>query len=205
VLIDAEAERCRAVTKLALRFLALTSVRPGELRGARWAEIEDLDGTAPLWRIPAARMKGEHARKAERGGDHLVPLSTHAVAVLKALAPLTGTLPMVFPNERHVHKPMSENALGYLLNRAGYHHRHVPHGWRAAFSTIMNERAKEHGRPDDRAVIDLMLAHVPKDKVESAYNRADFMPRRRELAQEWADLLVGDMWPPEIHLGQPMR
>lgn len=56
---------------------------------------------------------------------------------------------------------MSENAIGYLLNRAGYHGHHVPHGFRAAFSTIMNEWAKEQGRPDDREVIDLMLAHVP--------------------------------------------
>ncbi|GLK77436.1 hypothetical protein GCM10008171_26900 [Methylopila jiangsuensis] len=60
---------------------------------------------------------------------------------------------------------MSENALGYLLNRAGYHRRHVPHGWRTAFSTIMNERF----RPD-REVIDMMLSHGPKDEVEASYN-----------------------------------
>ncbi|GGE74934.1 tyrosine-type recombinase/integrase [Sphingomonas prati] len=217
VLIDAEAERSRTVTKFALRFLALTAVRPGELRGAAWDEMEDLEPrfavkagervqiNAPLWRIPGARMKGEKARKAETGGDHLVPLSHQAVEVLDVLRRLTGTGPLCFPNERHVRKPMSENAIGYLLNRAGYHHRHVPHGWRAAFSTIMNEWAKHSGNPDDRAVIDLMLAHVPKDKVESAYNRAAFMPRRRELAQTWADMLVADMWPPEVHLGQPIR
>lgn len=69
----------------------------------------------------------------------------------------------------------------------------------------MNERLKEQGKGDDRAVVDLMLAHVPKDKVEGAYNRAAYMPRRREIAEEWADLLVGGMWPPEIHLGQPIR
>src|SRR3546814_4310934 len=84
---------------------------------------------------------------------------------------------------------MSENALGYLLNRAGYHGRHVPHGFRAAFSTIMNEWAKVHGRPDDREVIDLMLAHVPTNKVEGAYNRAAYMERRRELAIIWAELV----------------
>jgi hypothetical protein len=85
---------------------------------------------------------------------------------------------------------MSENALGYLINRAGYHGQHVPHGFRAAFSTIMNEWAKEHGRPDDRAVIDLMLAHIPTNKVEGAYNRAAYMPRRRELAGIWAKMLT---------------
>lgn len=78
---------------------------------------------------------------------------------------------------------MSENAIGYLLNRAGYHGHHVPHGFRAAFSTIMNEWAERNGDPHDRKVIDLMLAHVSKDKVEGAYNRAAYMPRRRELAE----------------------
>lgn len=201
MLIDAEAERCRAVTKLALRLLALTAVRPGELRGARWDEMQDLDGPEPLWRIPAARMKSELARKAEKGGDHLVPLSWQAVDVLKAMRKLTGQGPLVFPNERHIHKPLSENAIGYLLNRAGYHHKHVPHGCRAAFSTIMNEKAKIEKHHEDRAIIDLMLAHVPKDKVEGAYNRAAFMPRRREIAREWADIALGDFWPAAIHFG----
>src|SRR3546814_8739227 len=103
--------------------------------------------------------------------------------------PISGKL--VFPGNRHLHRPMSENALGYLLNRAGYHGRHVPHGFRAAFSTIMNEWAKVHGRPDDREVIDLMLAHVPTNKVEGAYNRAAYMERRRELAIIWAELEIG--------------
>ncbi|ARW15954.1 hypothetical protein S101446_00814 [Komagataeibacter europaeus] len=76
---------------------------------------------------------------------------------------------------------MSENALGYLLNRAGFHHYHVPHGFR---STIMNE-----GFRSDRQVTDVMLAHSLKDKVEGAYNRAIYLERRRELAQVWADLV----------------
>lgn len=205
MLIDCEAERCRASTKLALRLLALTAVRPGELRGARWDEFEDLDGTAPIWRIPAARMKGSEERKAEDEGDHLVPLAPAALEILTAQRRLSGDLDLVFPSERHVHRPISENTLRALLIRAGYHQRHVPHGFRAAFSTIMNERAKAAGRDGDRAVIDLMLAHVPKDKVEGAYNRAAYMSRRRELAEEWAELVVIDFWPPEVHLGQPIR
>lgn len=205
MLAKCEAERCRATTKLALRLLALTAVRPGELGGARWAEFEGLDGTAPLWRIPAARMKGDEDRKLELEGDHLVPLSAQAVAILRVLKPLTGDLALVFPGERHLHKPISENTLRQLLIRAGYYQRHVPHGFRAAFSTIMNERLKEEGKGDDRAVVDLMLAHVPKDKVEGAYNRAAYMPRRREIAQEWSDLLLAGFMAPEDHLGQPMR
>jgi len=212
LIIDAEAERCRAQTKLALRLLALTAVRPNELHGARWSEFEDLDGAAPLWRIPAHRMKGDMDRKGEVEGDHLVPLSPQAVAVIEAMMPLTGDLALVFPTDRHPHKPMSENTLRALLIRAGYHQRHVPHGFRSAFSTIMNERVERQwqenghkGASPDRAIIDLMLAHVPGNRVEGAYNRAAYMDRRRELACEWADILVGDMWPPAIHIGQPIR
>ena len=76
----------------------------------------------------------------------------------------------------------------------------------------MNERAEREwrsgggaGSAPDRQIIDLMLAHVPKDKVEGAYNRASFMDRRRELAAEWAQLIVGDFWSPDTHLGQPIR
>lgn len=177
VLQVAEAIPAHPVTRLGLRLLALTALRPGELRAATWGEFEDLDGPEPLWRVPAPRMKMR--------AEHLVPLSRQAVEVLAAVRVLTGRGPLPFPSTRHAHRPMSENALGYLLNRAGYHHRHVPHGWRAGFSSVMNERFRE-----DRAVIDLMLAHAPKDRVESAYNRAVHMARRRELAQAWADLLL---------------
>ena len=190
ILLDADASGAHPVTRLALRLLALTAVRPGELRGARWDEFEDLDGSEPLWRIPSSRMKGTLHRKANDDADHLVPLSSHSVDVLKALRTISGAGPLAFPSLRHSHKPMSENAIGYLLNRIGYHGRHVPHGWRAAFSTLMNEWAKENGRADDREVIDLMLAHTQTNKVEGAYNRAAYMPRRRELSQIWGDILI---------------
>lgn len=176
VLAAAEAEAAFPVTKLALRFLALTAVRPGELRGARWDEMTT-EGPEPLWLVPAARMKMKR--------PHHVPLSSQALDVLAAVKVLTGRGPLVFPSSRNAHAPLSENALGYLLNRAGFHGKHVPHGWRATFSTSMNERYRA-----DRDVVDLMLAHAPKDKTEAAYNRALHMPRRRELAQAWADLLL---------------
>ena len=194
-LIDAEAEKASPVTKLALRLLALTAVRPGVVRGAAWDEFEGLDGDHPLWRIPAQRMKLRLENKHDESFEHLVPLSRQAVEVVEAVRRLTGHCPLLFPNSRNAHKPMSENAIGYLLNRAGYHQRHVPHGWRSSFSTVMNELAEREGRPGDRAVIDLMLAHVPENKVEGAYNRAAYMPRRREIAQAWADLLLEGMQP----------
>lgn len=205
MILTAEEDPARPATRLALRLLALTAVRPSELRGAEWHEFEDLNGKLPIWRIPAARMKGDLDRKDELNGDHLVPLAPQAIAVLRALYPLTGDGPMLFPSNRHGRKPMSENAIGYLLNRAGYHGHHVPHGFRAAFSTIMNEWAEREGKEHDRKVIDLMLAHVPKEKVEGAYNRAAYMPRRRELAVVWADLLSEGLPHPVVLVERPAK
>lgn len=202
---DAEEDYARPVTRLALRLLALTAVRPNEIRGARWDEFEDLDGDSPLWRIPSARMKGDLERKEEIGGDHLVPLAPQSIEILRALWPLTGAGPLLFPSNRHAHRPMSENAIGYLLNRAGYHGHHVPHGFRAAFSTIMNEWAERNGKKGDRKIIDLMLAHVPSEKVEGAYNRAAYMPRRRELAQTWAEMLTETLPAPRALVLRPAK
>ena len=188
------------VTKLAHRFLALTYVRPGTLLEAPWSEMPDLSDDEPIWRIPAARMKMRLHHKGDSERDHMVPLPKQAIETLRALHVLTGGGTYLFPNSRYFHKPMSENAIGYLLNRAGYHHRHAPHGWRSTFSTVMNERF-----PEDRQIIDLMLAHVPKDRVERAYNRAAYLKRRTELQQEWADLLMVNQTPADELLRMPRR
>lgn len=185
--------RARPATKLASRLLALTAVRPGPLREAEKHEFEDLDGDAPLWRIPAAKMKLSKRNKGDRAFDFVVPLSPAAVAIVREAMTLTGKPQskqrLLFPGvSRRV--PISDSTLSQLYLDAGYRGRHVPHGWRASFSTIMNERAAKAGRPEDRAIIDLMLAHM-RDDVEAAYNRAAYMDRRRELACEWAELLMG--------------
>jgi integrase len=205
VLIAAEDAAASPVTKLASRLLALTAVRPGVVLGARWEEFEDLDGDKPIWRIPAARMKLRLDRKDEVAFDHIVPLAPQAVDVIRVVRRLTGRSPFVFPNQRHSHRPMTENAIGYLYNRVGFHGQHVPHGWRAAFSTIMNEKAEREGRLTDSKVIDAMLAHVPKEKVEAAYNRASFTDRRREIALEWADMLCEGLNRAEDLLYGPRR
>ena len=177
-----EAEDAYPLTLLALRLLLLTALRPGEVRAARWEEFEGLDGPAPLWRVPSERMKMKR--------EHLVPLSRQAVETIAAVRPFTGRKPILFPNVRRPDEPMSLNAMGYLLNRAGYLHRHVPHGFRSTFSTVMNERFQA-----DHAVIETMLAHVPDNKVAGAYNRSLYLERRRELAQAWADLILVGLKP----------
>jgi len=188
------------VTKLANRLLALTVLRPGTLIKTPWEELEEVEEEEPVWIVPAARMKLRKQFKDDERRDHIVPLSSQAMDTIRALYSLTGRGPLVFPNTRHAHKTMSENAIGYLLNRAGYHHKHVPHGWRAAFSTVMNER-----RPEDRHIIDFTLAHVPKDKVEAAYNRALYLRQRRDILQEWADLLMAGQMPVSDLLKLPRR
>ena len=177
-------------TKLASRFLALTAVRLAAVRGARWQEIEDLDGPTPLWRVPAARMKLAAAKKLDSGHDHIVPLSAEAVAVLGAARNMhCGDAIMhdelIFCG-RAASAPIGEAAIGALYDRAGYAGRHVPHGWRATFATILNERL-----PEERYAIDAALAHAPKDKVEAAYNRSEQLARRRRLFDAWGTLLAG--------------
>lgn len=167
------------IVRLASRFLGLTAVRMGALLGARWDEFEQLDGDAPTWRIPAARMKIARAKKDDAANDHLVPLSPHAVDVLRqARDDFPGGGDMVFP--------IPAAAIGALYKRAGFAGRHVPHGWRASFSTILNERF-----PLERAAIDLALAHMPADrsKVERAYNRSEMLDQRRDLYRRWGTLL----------------
>lgn len=206
VLIAAEASSASPITKLASRFLALTQSRPGMVRGLAWDEIEGVDWDAarfgpptitdmPIWRVPAARMKLVLHLKDEESFEHVVPLCWQAVDVLRTIRRLTGRNRLVFPGQRHSHRPLSENAIGYLYNRVGFHGRHVPHGWRSSFSTTMNALAVKNQRVGDDAVIELMLAHVPENKVKAAYNRAGHLERRCALAQEWADILLGDMRP----------
>ena len=182
------------VTKLASRFLALTAVRLAAVRGADWSEIEGLDGTAPIWRVPAARMKLAVAKKRSAENDHIVPLSRQAADLLRAALALGPSVGLIFPGSGEQLAPIGEAAIGDLYKRAGFAGRHVPHGWRATFSTILNEQ-----RPDDRGQIDRALGHVAgkrdkeeegiNRKVEGAYNRSQLLGRRRELFQVWADLL----------------
>lgn len=212
VLADMDGTTAGPLTKFASRLLALTLQRPGIVRAAPWTEFEGIDWNAPespspdaLWRVPADRMKLELENKGDEAFEHVIPLVPQAVEVLHAVRRLTGRIGYLFPSVRSTHRPMSENTIGYMYSRNGYSGRHVPHGWRATFSTIMNEQVVTHKRPEDRAVIDAILAHKPKglSAAEMAYNRALYMPRRREILQEWADMLTVDLVAPaELLKGQ---
>ena len=160
------------VTRLALRLLALTFLRTVELRGAEWAEF---DTARAEWRIPAERMKMRE--------PHIVPLSRQALAVLEELRALTGGGRFALPQRSNAQKCMSENTILYALYRMGFHSRATGHGFRATASTILNEL----GFKAD--VIERQLAHVERNKVRAAYNRAQYLPERVKMMQSWADLL----------------
>ena len=200
-----EAERHWPAIKLASRLLALTAARPGPIRFAQIEEFRDLDGDEPTWTIPAKKMKLKKAEAEQQNMSFTIPLVPAAVDVVKAAIEVSNGRPYLFPQERFGKKPISENALNIAYRRSPlFSGRHVPHGWRSSFSTIMNERAADLDRPGDRAVIDLMLAHKPIG-VESRYNRAAYMPRRRLIAQEWADLLMVGQVPAQQLCEGPVR
>jgi len=161
------------ITALALKLAPLVFVRPGELRGAEWSEF-DFDNSQ--WRIPASRMK--------MGDSHIVPLSSQAVEILKELERFTGTGKYVFPSLLSRDRPMSENTINAALRRMGYSgDDQTGHGFRSMASTLLNEQ----GFPPD--VIELQLAHVERNKVRAAYNKAQRLAERRVMMQAWADLL----------------
>lgn len=200
-----EAEPCQPATRLASRLLALTAVRPGNIRFATRDEFEGLGTAEPIWRIPAEKMKLERAFAEQEAFEFIVPLSPQAVAVVEVAIAFAGRRKYLFPSSRHSHRPISENGLSTNYKRVpGFGGRHVPHGWRSSFSTIMNERASDMDRPGDRAIIDLMLAHR-QSGVEAVYNRAAYMKRRREIACEWADLLDVGLCPPADLIEGPRK
>lgn len=161
-------------TVASLKLSPLVFVRPGELRTAEWAEI-DLD--AAEWRIPASKMKMKV--------DHLVPLSTQSVELLRSVQPITGHGRYVFPSLRTGERPMSENTINAALRGMGYSKEvHTAHGFRALARTIMDEVMGE--RVD---LIEHQLAHAVKDPNGRAYNRTAHLPARRVMMQNWANYL----------------
>ena len=158
----------------ALKLSPLLFVRPGELRKAAWSEI-DLE--AAEWRIPSSKMKMKI--------EHLVPLSTQAVAILRELLPFSGHGNFVFPSIRTGERSMSENTINAALRGMGYPKEVMTaHGFRATARTIMDEVLGE--RVD---LIEHQLAHLVKDPNGTAYNRTAHLPARRAMMQRWADYL----------------
>ncbi|MGA8147335.1 MAG: tyrosine-type recombinase/integrase [Gallionellaceae bacterium] len=158
-------------TRLALQLLAQTFVRTNELIGAEWKEFDFENG---LWIIPAERMKMK--------SEHVVPLAPQALSKLAELKELSSGSRFVFPG-RNRDKPISNNTMLFALYRLGYKGKMTGHGFRAVASTILNESGF---KPD---VIERQLAHCERNEVRAAYNRAEYLPERRIMMQQWADYL----------------
>jgi len=156
----------------ALRLMPLVFVRPGELRKARWADI-DLDRAE--WKYVASKTMT----------DHLVPLAPQAVAILQDLKPLTGGGEYVFPG-RDPLRPMSDAAINAALRRLGIDTQaeQTGHGFRATARTLLAEELEQ-----DPAAIEHQLAHAVPDALGKAYNRTKFVKQRRAMMDKWAAYL----------------
>lgn len=161
-------------TKLALEFLVLTAARSGEVREARWAEI---DPAAKVWEVPAQRMKMKR--------PHRVPLSQRALAVLEQAKALDDGSGLVFPGTKSG-RSLSDMTLSKLVKELGFNAD--VHGFRTSFRTWAQERTNF-----PREVAEAALAHLSGDAVERAYARSDVFVKRRKMMEAWAGFLAQEV------------
>lgn len=155
---DLEGYTGSIITKNAAKILMLTGVRTKEMRFATWQEIDLESG---LWEIPAERMKMRR--------PHIVPLSTHVIALFKQLLPITGHYPYIFIGRNDRKKPISKETVNQVIELLGYKGRATGHGFRHTMSTILHEQGY------DSAWIELQLAHVDKNSIRGTYNHAQYL------------------------------
>ena len=164
----------KRTTRCLIEWQLNTMTRPAEAATTRW---EDIDFEKKIWTIPAERMKKRRI--------HIVPLTDQALALLEAIKPYSGHREYVFPADRDPRTHCNSQTANMALKRMGFEGRLVSHGMRSMASTILNE----HGW--DPELIEVALAHVDKDEVRSAYNRADYIERRRPMMDWWSEHIQG--------------
>ncbi|PAY01859.1 integrase [Pseudoalteromonas sp. HM-SA03] len=162
----------KLVTRYLIEWQLHTMVRPSEAAGAKWSEI---DFEQKLWTIPAERMKKKR--------EHLVPLTDQTLEILERLQPISGHREYLFPADRDPRSHINEQTANMALKRMGYERRLVAHGLRALASTTLNQ----HGFDPD--VVEAALAHIDKNEVRRAYNRADYLERRRVMMDWWSSYI----------------
>jgi integrase len=160
------------VTRCLIEWELHTLTRPSEAAHAKWSEI-DLDND--LWSIPAERMKMKR--------DHVIPISPQARAILMEMQPISENYEFIFPSDRAIEKPMSEQTANMAIKRMGYKGKLVAHGLRSLGSTVLNNEGFD---PD---IVEAALAHVDKNQVRSAYNRADYLKRRKIMMCWWSEYI----------------
>ncbi len=160
----------KRTTRCLIEWQLHTMTRPSEATTTRWA---DIDFDKRLWTIPPERMKKRR--------PHTIPLTEHALSLLETLKPHSAHREYVFPSDRNPRTHANSQTANMALKRMGFQDRLVSHGMRSMASTILNE----HGW--DPELIEVALAHVDKDEVRSAYNRADYIERRRPMMAWWSE------------------
>lgn len=167
--------RVNRQTFLALKLLLLTFVRTGELVEAKWEEI---NFEKAMWVIPAERMK--------MNLPHVVPLSKQSLAILRELIELNANREFIFSGYYNPRKHMCKNTMLVAIKRMGYSGKMTGHGFRSLALGILKEKL---GYSHD--IADRQLAHVPKSSIDRAYDRAQFLPQRMKMMQEYADYIDG--------------
>lgn len=163
------------VSKVATQVLQYTALRTKELRSMQWANVDFETRTIT---IDATVMKGRRV--------HIVPMSEQVASLLLSLRPMTEPISdFVFPGRNDKKKPISENAVLLVIRQIGYEGLASGHGFRHQFSTIMNE----HEWPAD--AIEKQLAHANSGSIRGIYNHAQYIDKRREMMQWWADYIDG--------------
>lgn len=160
-------------TYLALKFMMLTFVRTSEMIDAKWSEIKFEDA---MWIIPAERMKMKQ--------EHMVPLSRQAIEILNELHSITGKREHVFAGVYKPRSPMAKGTVLVAVKRLGYCGLMTGHGFRALALGVLKEKLKY-----THDIADRQLAHVPKDSVDRAYDRAEYLDDRKIMMQRYADYL----------------
>ena len=169
------------VVRSALQLAPMLLLRPGELRQARWEEI-DLDNG--LFYVPSSRLKRTKAEK-ENGQPHFVPLAKQAVHILEELFRHTGHTGLVFPAEGRSGRCMSDNTLNAALRAMGYtKDMATAHGFRATARTLIVEMLEY-----PESVVEMQLDHAVKDANGTAYNRTEFIQKRIQMMTDWANYL----------------
>ena len=159
-------------TKCLIEWQMHTMVRPSEAALTKWSEIDSDSG---IWSLPAERMK--------TGRNHKVLLSNQALELLRDIEPISGQRTYVFPSNRNPRSHASSASVNMAFRRMGFKGRLVGHGLRALASTVLNEEGF------DKDLIEAALSHVDKNTVRSAYNRAEYLDRRRSMMQWWSDYI----------------
>ena len=160
----------KRTTRCLIEWQLHTMTRPSESSGARWDEI---DWDAKVWTIPAARMKKRR--------QHRIPLTQQMLDLLDVMKPISGRREFIFPSDRDPKKPCNSQTANMALKRMGFAGRLVSHGLRSLASTTLNEQGFE---PD---LIEAALAHVDDNQVRSAYNRTDYLERRKPMMCWWSE------------------